>query len=344
MSFTLAVMDVRVTRTDATDPEAWNRVVERSSRASLFHQYEALTAQATHSDATFHPLMGWVGDEPIGVFPVFELRKGPFSTAFSPPPHLRVTYLGPAMADEGLEKQHLRERRRRQFVAGCFDWMDDELSVRYAHVRLLGEDLRPFIWNDCDVTPSYTYYVDLDRSEEDILMSFSSDARKNIREGDDASYTIEEEGHRGIDRIVEQVSSRYQNQGIAYHVTPAFVRDLHDRLPDGQVRPYVLRVDGEFIGGVLALQYGGTVSRWQGGVRTDTDLDLPINDLLDWRIMADAHERGLRTYDLVGADNPRINRYKAKFNPELVPFYSVERGSMGTSKLAHAYRRFRERA
>ena len=335
-------MDVRVTRADAADPERWNRAVDRSPHASLFHRYEALRVQADHADARLHLLVGHADGKLVGVFPVFEVRKGPITTVFSPPPHLRVTYLGPAMVDTG--DQHERERRQQQFIEGCVDWIDDNLSARYLHVRTVHGDQRPFMWNDCDVTPSYTYHVDLDRDEEDLKMSFSSDARKNIRDAEDREFEIEEGGRGAIYRIVEQVRLRYENQGIAYHVSPEFVVDLYDALPEGQVRPYELRVDGEFIGGVLALQDDAAVYRWQGGVRTDADVDLPTNDLLDWRIMADARERGLGTYDLVGADNPRINKYKAKFNPELVPFYSIERSSMGTGVLAQAYRQLRERA
>ena len=335
-------MDVRVTRAEAADPEGWNRAVENSPSASVFHRYEALSVQADHADATLHPLVGRIDEELVGLFPVFEVRKGPITTAFSPPPHLRVTYLGPAMVTDG--ERHVCERRRRQFIEGCIDWIDGHLSARYLHIRTTEGDQRPFMWKECDVTPEYTYHVDLDRDEEDIKMSFSSDARKNIRDAEDREFTIDEGGRGAIYRIVEQVRLRYENQGIAYHVSPEFVVDLYDALPDGSVRPYELRVDGEFIGGVLALQDGNAVYRWQGGVRTDADVDLPTNDLLDWRVMADGRERGLGTYDLVGADNPRINKYKAKFNPELVAYCSIERGSLGTSVLAQAYREFRERA
>lgn len=55
--------------------------------------------------------------------------------------------------------------------------------------------------------------------------------------------------------------------------------------------------------------------------------------------MVDGVERDLTTYDLVGADTPRINGYKAKFNPELVETYSVERGSTAATLAAHLYQR-----
>ncbi|MFB6164778.1 MAG: GNAT family N-acetyltransferase, partial [Haloarculaceae archaeon] len=71
------------------------------------------------------------------------------------------------------------------------------------------------------------------------------------------------------------------------------------------------------------------------------DVDVAINDLLDWQVMVDGIDRDLTTYDLVGADNERINKYKAKFNPELREYYSAERGSTAMNVAAHLYKQFR---
>lgn len=80
----------------------------------------------------------------------------------------------------------------------------------------------------------------------------------------------------------------------------------------------MLRTDGEFVGGIVVLDDGDRVYRWQGGVRVD-GYDFPANDLLDWHVMTDALDRGVAEYDLVGADNERISEYKAKFGPVLFP-------------------------
>ena len=321
------------------DVEDWNRHVERSPQGTLFHEYEALEVQAEHAGATLHPLVGYKGQEPVGVFPVFAVRKGPVTTAFSPPPHLRVPYLGPACLNLEKLKQRKREKRRERFLDGCLEWIDDELSPKYTHVRTGAafDDPRPFVWNGHDVTPEYTYHVDLAVDEETLLDRFSADARRNVRNTPEDAYTIEEGGVDDIHEIVRQVSERYESQGVDFDVPASFVVDLHERVDGGQIRPYVCRVDGEFVGGILTPEYGGTIGRWMGGVRTDRDTDIPTNDLLDWAVMADARDRGLSTYDLVGGQTRRINRYKAKFNPSLVPYYSIERGKWGMGTLAHLY-------
>ncbi len=330
---------VDVSIADEDDLARWNDYVARSPQGTLFHEYEALETLADHAGATLHPLIGYKGQEPVGLFPVFEVRKGPVTTVFSPPPRLRVPYQGPAYLNVEKLKQRKREKRRERFVDGCFDRIEAELSPRYAHVRTgpAFPDARPFKWREYDVTPEYTYHVDLERGEQELLDSFSGDGRRNVTNTPEDAYEIAEGGDDEVRAILDQVRHRYESQGVDFHVPAAFVVDLRERIEDGHVRPFVCRVDGEIVGGILALEYGDTIGRWMGGVRTDREVDVPTNDLLDWAVMSDARERGLSTYDLVGGETRRINRYKAKFNPDVHHYYSVERGSWGMRTLAHLY-------
>ncbi len=331
-------MTVEIRVATDEDRTRWNGYVSRSPQPTLCHDLRTLEAMARHTGTDLYPLVGFVGQEPIGLFPVFELQKGPISTVFSPPPHIRVPYLGPAFLNLGKLKQRKRERRRERFLAGALAWIDDRLAPRYGHIRTTTDfpDTRPFDWNEYTATPEYTYVVDLDRDESTVLESFSSDARRNITNTPDSAYDLEVGGQRTLARIHEQVAARYESQGISFEVPASFVTDL--AAESGIARPYALSVDGTFVGGIIALEYGDTIGRWLGGVRTDADVDLPINDLLDWAVMTDGRERGCRHYDLIGADTPRINRYKAKFNPELVRYYSLEYGSVGMRAGASLYK------
>lgn len=325
-------IDIRTADEAGVDADRWDRLVERSPQGTYFHQAAALELQAEHyGDATLHRLVGLKGQEPVGLFPAFELRKGPLTAVFSPPPHLWVPTLGPATVNMAKLSRRKQERRLRRFVEGCLEWFEGRVGAKYVHVRADDglTDLRPFKWNDCSVVPQYTYVVDIGRDREDVLAEFSSDARNNIRSGEDAGdrLRIADEGAEGAALILDRVRERYAEQDVPFHVPSAFGADLHRELPSDQLRPYVCRVDGAFAGGILAIEYGDTVHRWIGGAKPETDVDLPVNDLLDWHVMTEAMDRGLETYDLVGAGNPRINRYKSKFGPELRTFATVDGGT-----------------
>ncbi|ARS88940.1 lipid II:glycine glycyltransferase FemX [Natrarchaeobaculum aegyptiacum] len=336
-------MSVEVRVAADEDLERWNGYVERSPQGTCCHELEALKVQAEHANATLHPLIGFKGQEVVGLCPVFEIRKGPITTVFSPPPHLRVPYLGPALLNVDKLKRRKREKRTERFLESCLEWIETELDPRYGHMRTAPsfDDVRAFTWNGYDASPEYTYAVDLTREEDEILDSFSSDARRNVRNTDSDAYDISVGGPHEIRQIYEQVRHRYESQGISFGVPIEFVLELASATANGDVRPYTCHVDGEFVGGILALEYGGRIGRWMGGVRSDADgtptVDLPTNDLLDWAIVRDGRQRGLEAYDLVGADTQRINRYKAKFNPDLETYYSLEYGSWGMKTAASLY-------
>ncbi|ADJ15483.1 lipid II:glycine glycyltransferase FemX [Halalkalicoccus jeotgali] len=326
---------------EVADPAEWNGYVERSPQGTVFHRAECLSVLADHAGGRAHLLAGYKGHEPVGIFPVTVLSKARITTAFSPPPGYLVPYLGPVLLSNGNLKQRKAEKRHHRFVEGCLSWIEDRYAPRYTHVRTACDyaDVRPLAWNGFDVTPQHTYAVELGDDEEELLMRFSSDARSNVRNADEAAYDIEVGGRTEIERIVDQLDRRYDEQDESYLLEASVVTDLHERLGTDHVKPYVCRVGGEFVGGMIALADDRRVYRWQGGAKSTGDL--PVNDLIDWRIMRDAIADGRREYDLVGADTARLNGYKAKFNPRLCTYYSTERGSRPMRMMAGIYKQFR---
>jgi hypothetical protein len=326
---------------EATDRDAlddWNRYVEQSPHGTVFHLRETLDVLADHSGTEVHRLVGYKGQEPVGVLPVFELTRMGVSAVFSPPPGLLVPFLGPALLNFEKLKRRKAERRHERFVEECLDWVADELGPRYSHLQSSPgyDDLRPYVWNDFEVEPSYTYRVDITGDPDELMMTFSSDARKNIQNTDDSRYTIREGDWRTVRRIVDRIEERYAEQDETYPLTKSFVHDLYASLPAGTTRPYECIHDGSFVGGAVTLEFDDVLYRWQAS--TDHDAAIPVNDLLDWHLIEEGRTRGRERYDLVGANTPRLNDYKAKFAPELVPVCGASRGTHDMKLLAALYR------
>ncbi|WP_313692191.1 GNAT family N-acetyltransferase [Halorarum halobium] len=331
-------MSVRVE--EVGDGTEWNELLAGSRGGSPFHRYEFLETCARHGDATVHPYVGYKGEEPIGLFPVLEARKGPFTAAFSPPPDLKVPYLGPAPLNAGKLKRGKRERRNRRFVEAVLDRVDREFGPRFVNVRTSPDydDERPFVWAGYDATPRYTYVLDLTENVEDLRMALNSGVRKSVRERADG-FEIAEADLGDVERIIEGAARRHAEKGADYNVTPSFVTDLHDALPDGMVRAHVCRHDGEFCGGEVSLEYDGTVYGWQS--YGDLSRSVPVYDLMYWHIFRAAKERGCTAYDLLGANNPDLCRYKAKFSPELRKYQALNRATLDMKAAAKVYKRLR---
>lgn len=329
--------EITVTRVES--PDRWNDLVERSAQATPFHRYESLDVFAEYSDAQVDLLIGRKGDEPVGVFPVFMYSYPFVSAALSPPPSLKIPYLGPALIGDGERKQSSRERRRWRFVRRCLDHLQSTIGPEYMRFRTSPRyrDPRPFVWEGFDADARFTYEVDLTVGEDELFGRFSSDARSNIRDCEDAGCEIAVGNGGSIRKILEQVRTRHEEQGLSYPLDAPFIESLYERLPAGALRPYVCTLDGEFVGGNIILTHDDDAYAWVGAATPD--IDLSVNDAIHWRAMRDSIERGTARYDLLGANKKGLSEYKAKFAPTLEPYQRVKKSAQYMEFAESVYQR-----
>lgn len=333
---------IEIAPIDGSAANDWDSLVDRSPQGTVFHYRAFLETVADEVGATLHPLVGHKGQEPVGLFPVFEITRNVVTTVFSPPPRVGLPQLGPAMLGMDGLKRRRAEKRIHRFVEGSLEWIEETLRPSYVNVRTHPDyvDLRPFVWQEFDVNHQYTYVVDLQPGPEAVLADFSSDARRNVRSTDEDEYTIVEGGDEAIDPIITHLVRRHEEQGLDFPLDAAFVRAVAAALGDDGLRAYVCRVDGDYAGGMIVLDDGDTIYRWQGGARPPSNVAVPVNDLLDWHVMEAAMARGRTRYDLVGANTPDLCEYKSKFGPALVPYAEAERGTRTMRFVSNLYRRF----
>lgn len=305
---------------------------------TVFHTDDVLTTLAEHGGGRLHRLVGKKGQEIRGLFPVFEIRRGPVSTVFSPPPRMGVPNMGPVLLNYEKLKQRKFDRTNRQFVEEALEWIRETIGPKYTRIEAVTDyiDTRPFQWNDFEVTPRHTYEIDLTGGEEAVISQFRGGLRSNIQ-GCEVNYEVFEGDEDDVTYILRNVAERFEEQGKSYDIDVPYVTDLYRAVPKRRMRPYVGTIEGERVAGIVALEFGERVYFWQGGWKPDTKI--PINDLLHWHIICEAIDRGVETYDLTGANTHRLSRYKAKFNPELSPYYEIERGTRVMTLASDIYRR-----
>lgn len=307
----------------------------------VFHAPEALGALSEHTEAELRLYGAFKGQEPIGLVPVFVESKGVGRLITSPPPSMIVPRLGPLVMPTS-PKQRKRESVTREFVDLLLDAVDAESArslVRF-QCPLSYEDPRPFQWADLTVSQSFTYVLDLDgRTPEAVFEGFSSSLRRDIRDCRDGDVSVAVEGVDGAERVHEHVANRYVEQGESPPVGREYVRDVVEAMDD-RCRVYVARDSGgEYLSGIVVLYSNDAASFWLGGARADHDGG-NVNSYLHWTVVEDAIEsEGIDAsgYDLVGANTPRLCRYKSKFGAELVPYYTVESSGVQMSVAKQAY-------
>jgi len=328
-------VDCRILGSDERD--RWNDFVRAAPQGTPFHLYEALELFADASNTTAHPLVVRRDGEPIGLFPLFERTVGPVPVAFSPPPSLKVEYMGPVCLDSGDGTAGRRKRDHWTLLDTSMDWLDDHVGPQYVNVRTgpRFDDPRPFVWRDWSLTPRHTYVVDIDTDSDDLFMSFSSDARSNVRDARDRDVDIYEGEHEAIEQTLDLIRHRHAVQGIDFPLSTETVQALYEVLPDGVVRPYVCELSGTFVGGRLTLELEDAAYTWSGTAKRDVPID--ANDVLEWHAMQAAMDRGVERYDLVGANIQQTTEYKAKYAPDLERYYTLQLASTPMRAAARVY-------
>lgn len=332
-------MAITVERADESTFSNWNDWVTESEDSTFYHQYETIRVFEKHSSSELHPLVGYKGQEPVGLLPVFEISKGPITTVFSPPPRLGIPNLGPVLLAPSQIKQRKYETRNRRFINTSIEWIEEHLNPNHIHIQSSPryDDPRPFEWSNFTVSPRFTYLIDIGTDPEDVLERFSRDARSNIQNADTERYDVRKGDADDVEFIMKMIRDRYEAQGKNFTLPAGYAVDLFERFDDEAFPVYVGYVDGERVSGVLSPRYDSTVNFWQGGGKPD--VSLPINDLIHWEIITDAVEEGYELYDLTGANTPRICEYKSKFNPDLATYYTAERGGLVLSTVSELYKR-----
>lgn len=328
---------VTVERLSNSERDSWNEYVHESADATPFHRFETLETMGKRTGTEMIPFVGYKGQEPTGLFPVFVKEIAGIAVIYSPPPNINVNYLGPALLNVETLRQRKRSTRNRRFVDATLEYLEDEISPHFVSLMTSPgyEDVRPFSWGEFSLHPHHTFEVDLRPEPDEMLQSFSRDARSNIQSNEDEAVEIREGGVDDLQRTLAQVEEVFRDQGLSYPGQQSFVVDLFRRLDDGTCRTYVCTIDGEFAGGAVTVETDKTLYRWHAA--TDLSHSQPVYEWLDWHIMTAARERGIERFDMMGADKQSISEYKAKFNPRLRNHYALKRGSLAVTAASKWY-------
>jgi len=314
--------------------EEWDSALPKTG-FEVFHTASALSALERHTAGELRLYVGYKGDNPVAMVPVFIVERAVGQAVLSPPPGMGVPQLGPLLMPAS-PKRRKRERLNREFVEAVLDrcGVDDRTSLLRVICSPEYTDPRPFAWTGMDVGTEFTYTLDTaEQSPEELLLDASKSLRREVGDGRDTDVQITVEGADAAERVYEQTSERYREQGEEYALDRAYVSDLTSVLAEeDRCRVYVARdPDGEFLSGITVLYSNDSAYFWQGGTRANYD-GVSINSLLHWRIIEDLASDPPRPsttqYDLLGANTERLCRYKSKFGGTLVPYHVVE--SSGT--------------
>lgn len=310
---------------------AWDALVERAPLGTLFHSYRWTALLAEAFGRTARVLGVFRNGELVAGSPLYE-RRVPGLVISNPP--IVAGYAGALL---GLP-EYDRACRTNSEVEQVLDALEAGVRERYGYARLTHPpgvvDARPFLWHGWNVTPRYTFRMEL-RDPNDVFDAFEPDTRRKIRRAEEAGLVVSRIARTS--EIIGAYESSYRRHEEPPPVPVSMLARLADRLiVDGLARGYVVRDEA---GNAHAFQMQVLDSRvaygWIAGMVPEHTPRAGFS-LLTWRILSELAQTH-RLYDFLGANTPTIAQFKRAFGGDLVPYWET-RYATGLARVMFAVR------
>ncbi|OGM27698.1 hypothetical protein A3D00_00380 [Candidatus Woesebacteria bacterium RIFCSPHIGHO2_02_FULL_38_9] len=176
-------------------------------------------------------------------------------------------------------------------------------------------------------TPT-TFWIDLSRPEDDILKSFSSKTRYNIRLAQKHGVNVvEDNSEKAFKKYLELTFETTKRQGFYAHT------EKYHRLMWETLRLDMTRSGRSPIAHLLVAKYKGEViSTWilftwrdflyyPYGASSEKYKNVMANNLMMWEAIRFGKKLGLKTFDLWGREPGKgFTKFKEGYNPQVIEF------------------------
>lgn len=327
-------MELSVREAGEGDREAWDHAVAASPNGTLFHTWEFLRIAEKYTGDRLIPLLLSDGQSPAAVFPVYLERRPMARIAFSPPPRTMLLYLGPAIVAYDRMYQSKKESVYNEVVRKADSYLKEKARANYIKVRTSPgiADCRAYSWAGYSVEPFSTYTFDL--SDMDALWeSFDSDLRRGIEKTEKEGVSFRPGGKEDYDYLISSLERRFSEQGLSTSTYKGYFDDIYSACSPEGIKVFAGDYEGGIVTGLIHACFRDRMSAWIGIPKTNIKGVYP-NYLVLWESMCWAADKGYSTYEIMDAgDIERLKDFKAKYNPDLTPWFSAEKYSSGVYRL-----------
>jgi hypothetical protein len=182
-------------------------------------------------------------------------------------------------------------------------------------------DIRPFTWNGWGSKVLYAYCLDTDVDFENHV---DPKAMSHIRRAMKAGIMTRKSDD--LASYCKLFSMTFQRQGIRPPVTESFLMRMFELLKTQHCGEMWVAetASGETASAEILVWDNKRAYAWSAV--SDTELRRTgAASLLLYREFQELRGRGVREYNLMSANFPRLASFNSSFNPRLVPYYEVEK-------------------
>ena len=292
----------------------WNEFVQSSPQGSFFYETGWANIVSYTFDRSYKIIVRMHNDQIEAGCLVFYQEKLA-QKLITPQPFFPCN--GPVLSVAEESKYQKTIAHNLQTITTFIDFLNKNFDLWIMNTSPHLTDMRPFLWHNCRIDPSYTYQLSLADWPE-VENNYSQSVRKKIRQAGEQGLTVEESTDR--QRFIEMYIASYKR-----HERTPLVREKHLdkflnmslKLP--QVKMFYASLDNQIIAGRVIVADQQFVYDLLAGSDDLTGLG---STFLVHSILS-KYSGGNRVFDFMGADHPQIEEFKRGFGGRLVTSYRV---------------------
>ena len=197
--------------------------------------------------------------------------------------------------------------------------------------------MRPFIWAKYQVTPFYTYKIDLKEGRENIWKKLSSSLKLNIKNASRRGVRIvETQDTENVRELYFSLKQRYSQKGLNLPLKLEYLKDLFDEFKPSALKLYLAFYEDKVMGSQFCIQYKDTSISWCGGSRSESN-QIEANELLTWFTIEKAIQDGFRWFEIEGANTRHLCDAKSRYCPSDALYFRMRKANMIGSLAEKAY-------
>jgi len=315
------MVHVEVREIPTSEFPAWDELVATSPQGTVFHTSDWLIRTATSLNQTLRILGCYDDDTLIGGCPL--LLSNPYKLLRMA---ISATLLAPygGVVITGIEstKQRERELHANRVITAIHDHI---LRERYGHVNLVNSpelgDIRCFTRNGWEAKIYYTYVLP---ASVDVFERISKNARRSVRKAQKLGITaVEHFDARTYWSLIEDTFTKQNSQPPFSKEHLMNMLDVIKKKNLGEMWVAKTASD-EIIAAEIIVCDAKTAHRWSAA-SVEEHLTTGAASLLLSETSTHFAERNYPNINLMAGNRAHLSAFIASFNPDLVPYYGVER-------------------
>lgn len=168
-------------------------------------------------------------------------------------------------------------------------------------------------------TPT-TFWIDLTKSEEDLLKSFSSKTRYNIKLAQKHGVKVKiDNSEKAFNKYLELTAETNRRQGFYSH-TPKYHKLMWKHLKNDVANILTATYKGDILSTWILFKNNDFLF-YPYGASTDKHKEVMANNLMMWGAIKFGKSKGLKKFDLWGREIGKgFTKFKEGYNPEVIEF------------------------